>query len=71
MSKPTDYKLPFVTYDMLLKMIKKRLMKAVKYMHRDKAGFERLQETIKAEIDMFLTYRTYKYPNLLEVYEIA
>ena len=71
MSKPTDYKLPFVTYDMLLKMIKKRLMKAVKYMYRDQSGFERLQNTIQAEINMFLTYRTYKYPNLLEVYEIA
>ena len=46
-------------------------MKAVKYMYRDQAGFERLQNTIQAEINMFLTYRTYKYPNLLEVYEIA
>ena len=71
MSKPTDYKLPFITFDMLAKMIKKRLMKAVKYMYRDQAGFERLQNTIQAEINMFLTYRTYKYPNLLEVYEIA
>jgi len=40
-------------------------------MYRDQAGFERLKNTIQAEINMFLTYRTYKYPNLLEVYEIA
>ena len=70
-SKPTDYELPFISYDMLLKEIKKRLMKAIKYMHRDKHGFERLIATIQAEINLFSTYRTYKYPNLLEVIEYA
>jgi len=66
MSKPTDYELAFISFDMLAKEIKKRLMKAVKYMYKDKRGFERLQLTIDAEISLFSTYRTYKYPNLLE-----
>ena len=69
-AKP-EYKAPFVTYDMMMKIIKKRLMKAVKIMYKDQQGFERLQNTIQAEINMFSTYRTFKYPNLLEVYEIA
>jgi len=67
MSKPTDYELAFISYDMLVKEIKKRLMKSVKYMHRDKRGFERLKSSIEAEISLFSTYRTFKYPNLLEV----
>jgi len=66
MSKPTDYKLPFITFDMLVKIIKKRITKAVKYMYQEQSGFTRLQNTIQAEINLFSTYRTYKYPNLLE-----
>jgi len=67
MNKPTDYELPFITFDLLAKEIKKRMMKAIKYMYKDKRGFERLQLTIDAEISLFSTYRTFKYPNLLEV----
>jgi len=66
-----SYELPFVSYDMLLKEIKKRLMKAVKYMYKHQRGFERLRNTIEAEINLFSTYRTFKYPNLLEVIEYA
>jgi len=71
MSKPTDYTMPWISFDLMYKEIKKRIPRAVKYMFKDQHGFERLVNSLTAMSNLFSTYRTYKYVNLLEVVEYS
>jgi len=67
MSKPTDIPTPWVEPDIMIKEVKKRIMKAVRTLTKEYRGIERIRPAIEKEIEMFSKYRTYKYPNLLEV----
>ena len=71
MSKPTDYKLPWVSFDLMYKEIKKRLPRVAKYKYADQSGADRLINTITEMSKLFSDYRTFKYVNLLEVVEYS
>jgi len=62
-----DVQPAWVEFDLMLRVIRLRLMKSVKILTKEYRGVERIIPAIKKEIELYSLYRQFKKPNLLVV----
>lgn len=65
MSLPTDIKPPWIEFDIMTRIIRRRLMRSVRILTKEYHGVERIKPAIETEINLYHFYRVSKYPNLL------
>ncbi|RLE63333.1 MAG: hypothetical protein DRJ38_07850 [Thermoprotei archaeon] len=65
MSLPTDIKPPWIEFDIMVRIVRRRLNRSVRHYIKNYKGVERIKPAIEKQIELFSFYRTNYHPNLL------